>query len=302
MKIKLLILIVSISSGMFAQQDAQFTQYMYNTININPAYAGSRGVMSIFALHRTQWVGMDGAPITNAFSVNTPIGNRGVGIGVSILNDKIGPTNENNFSVDFSYTVKTSETYKLSFGLKATANLFSLDPNKLNPQHQGDPSLQGFDNEFNPNIGAGVYWHSDKSYIGLSVPSFIETTRYSDNEVAINQEKLNFYLIGGYVFDLSSMLKFKPAVLTKIVAGAPLQVDVSANFMYNEKFVLGGAYRWDAAFSAMAGFQVTDGIYIGYAYDMDTTQLRNYNNGSHEFFLRFELRSSQNKIVSPRFF
>lgn len=302
MKIKLLILFVFISTGMFAQQDAQFTQYMYNTININPAYAGSRGVMSIFALHRTQWVGMDGAPITNAFSVNTPIGNRGVGIGVSILNDKIGPTNENNFSVDFSYTVKTSETYKLSFGLKATANLFSLDPNKLNPQDQGDPSLQGFDNEFNPNIGAGIYWHSDKSYIGLSVPSFIETTRYSDNEVAINQEKLNFYLIGGYVFDLSSMLKFKPAVLTKMVAGAPLQVDVSANFMYNEKFVLGGAYRWDAAFSAMAGFQVSDGIYIGYAYDMDTTQLRNYNNGSHEFFLRFELRSSRNKIVSPRFF
>ncbi len=302
MKIKLLILFVFISTGMFAQQDAQFTQYMYNTININPAYAGSRGVMSIFALHRTQWVGMDGAPITNAFSVNTPIGNRGVGIGVSILNDKIGPTNENNFSVDFSYTVKTSETYKLSFGLKATANLFSLDPNKLNPQDQGDPSLQGFDNEFNPNIGAGIYWHSDKSYIGLSVPSFIETTRYSDNEVAINQEKLNFYLIGGYVFDLSSMLKFKPAVLTKMVAGAPLQVDVAANFMYNEKFVLGGAYRWDAAFSAMAGFQVSDGIYIGYAYDMDTTQLRNYNNGSHEFFLRFELRSSRNKIVSPRFF
>ena len=302
MKIKLLILFVLMSSGMIAQQDAQFTQYMYNTININPAYAGSRGVMSIFALHRTQWVGMDGAPITNAFSVNTPVGNRGVGIGVSILNDKIGPTNENNFSVDFSYTVKTSETYKLSFGLKATANLFTLDPNKLNPQDQGDPSLQGFDNEFNPNIGAGIYWHSDKSYIGLSVPSFVETTRYSDNEVAINQEKLNFYLIGGYIFDLSSMLQFKPAVLTKMVAGAPLQVDVSANFMYNEKFVLGGAYRWDAAFSAMAGFQVSDAIYIGYAYDMDTTQLRKYNNGSHEFFLRFELRSSRNKIVSPRFF
>ena len=302
MKIKLLLLLVLMSSGMNAQQDAQFTQYMYNTININPAYAGSRGVMSIFALHRTQWVGMDGAPITNAFSVNTPVGNRGVGIGVSILNDKIGPTNENNFSVDFSYTVKTSETYKLSFGLKATANLFTLDPNKLNPQDQGDPSLQGFDNEVNPNIGAGIYWHSDKSYIGLSVPSFVETTRYSDNEVAINQEKLNFYLIGGYVFDLSSMLQFKPAVLTKMVAGAPLQVDVSANFMYNEKFVLGGAYRWDAAFSAMAGFQVSDAIYIGYAYDMDTTQLRKYNNGSHEFFLRFELRSSRNKIVSPRFF
>lgn len=302
MNVKLLLLVVFISSAALAQQDAQFTQYMYNTINVNPAYAGSRGVMSAFALHRTQWIGMDGAPVTNAFSINTPVGNRGVGLGFSAINDRIGPTNENNFSIDFSYTVKTSETFKLSFGLKATANIFDLDPNKLNPQQQGDPSLQGFDNEFNPNIGAGIYWHSDKSYVGLSVPGFIETSRYNDSQIVVNQEKLNFYLIGGYVFDVSPLLKFKPALLTKMVAGAPLQVDVSANFMYNDKFVLGGAYRWDAAFSATVGFQVTDGIYIGYAYDLDTTDLGRYNSGSHEFFLRFELRAARNKIISPRFF
>lgn len=301
MKTRFLLFILLTTTATYAQQDAQFTQYMYNTININPAYAGSRGALSIFGLHRTQWVGMQGAPVTNAVSINTPLGNN-VGLGVSLINDKIGPTNENNLSVDFSYTVNTSEKYKLSFGLKGTANLFNLDPNKLNPVDQDDPSLQGFDNKFSPNIGAGVYWHSDKSYIGLSVPNFIETTRYSDDDIAINQEKLNFYLIAGYVFELNPSLQFKPAVLTKMVAGAPLQVDLSANFLLFEKLTLGGAYRWDAAISGMAGFQIIDGIFIGYGYDMDTTELNNYNKGSHEIFLRFELFASNKKIISPRFF
>lgn len=285
-----------------AQQDAQYTQYMYNTINVNPAYAGSRGVMSIFGLHRTQWVGLDGAPVTNAASINTPINNSNLGVGLSFVNDKIGPTNENAISADVSYTVKTSETFKLSFGIKGTANLFNLDVNKLNPQDQGDPQFQNLDNKFTPNLGAGVYFHSDKMYVGLSVPNFFETKRYSDNDVAINAERMNFYLIAGYVFDLSYNLKFKPALLSKAVEGAPLQVDVSANFLYNDKFMLGAAWRWDAAVSAMAGFQITDGLFIGYGYDHETTRLRRFNSGSHEIFLRFELFKKHSKIVSPRFF
>jgi type IX secretion system PorP/SprF family membrane protein len=132
----------------YAQQDAQYTQYMYNTININPAYAGSRGALSIFGLYRTQWVGLDGAPETSSFSVNTPINNSNVGVGLSFVNDKIGPTNENNFSVDLSYTVQTSADFKLSFGIKGTANLFNLDTNKLNPEDQGDPQFQDLNNKF----------------------------------------------------------------------------------------------------------------------------------------------------------
>ena len=284
----------------FAQQDAQFTQYMYNTININPAYAGSRGVLSIFALHRTQWVGLDGAPVTNTVSVNTPL-NTNLGLGVSLVNDKIGPTRENTLSADLSYTVPTSETFKLSFGIKATANLFDLDVSRLNPVDD-DPSLHDYSNKFTPNIGAGVYLHSDKAYVGFSVPNFIESKRYDDNEVAIFKEKINYYLIAGYVFDLNNDFKFKPAVLTKIVEGAPLQVDVSANFMFIDKFVVGAAYRWSAAFSAMVGFQISEGLYIGYGYDHETTNLNNYNSGSHEIFLRYELFKNNNKIITPRFF
>lgn len=285
----------------FAQQDAQYTQYMYNTINVNPAYAGSRGVMSIFALHRTQWVGLDGAPITNVASINTPISDSRVGLGVSFVNDKIGPTNENTLSADLSYTVPMSENYKLSFGIKGTANLFNLDISKLNPVDI-DPSIQNVENKFSPNVGAGIYLHSDKAYVGFSVPNFIESNRYDDNEVAIFKEKINYYLMAGYVIDLSSEVKFKPAVLSKLVIGSPLQVDISGNFLFSEKFTVGVAYRWSAALSGMVGFQVSDSIYIGYGYDRETTKLNNYNSGSHEIFLRFELFSRQSRIVSPRFF
>jgi type IX secretion system PorP/SprF family membrane protein len=299
-KIFLILLLFTAFTG-FAQQDAQYTQYMYNTININPAYAGSRGAMSIFAMHRTQWVGLDGAPVTNVASINTPLNNNNLGLGVSFINDKIGPTNETTISADFSYTIPMSETLKLSFGVKATANLFNLDISKLNPS-QPDPSIQNIDNEFSPNIGAGLYLHSDKGYVGISIPNFIESNRYDDNEVAIFKEKINYYLIGGYVFDLKNTVKFKPAVLTKMVIGAPLQVDVSGNFMFSEKFVVGVAYRWSAALSAMVGFQVSDGMYIGYGYDRETTRLNNYNSGSHEIFLRYEIFKNNGKIITPRFF
>lgn len=285
----------------FAQQDAQFTQYMYNTININPAYAGSRGVLSVFGLHRTQWVGLDGAPVTNAVSVNTPFNNSRLGLGVSIINDKIGPTHENTISADLSYTVPTSEKVKFSFGIKATANLFDLDVTRLNPV-DNDPSLHDYNNKFSPNIGAGVYLHSDKAYVGISIPNFIESNRYDDNAVAIFKEKINYYLIAGYILDLNSAIKFKPALLTKMVKGAPLQVDVSGNFMFNNKFVLGVAYRWSAAVTAMAGFQISDAMYIGYGYDLETTQLNNYNSGSHEIFLRYELFKKNDKITTQRFF
>ena len=300
---KLVLVLLFCSVASFAQQDAQFTQYMYNTISINPAYAGSRGVISVLGLYRTQWVGLDGAPETSSFSVNTPVGNN-VGLGVSLVNDKIGPTNENNISADFSYSIPTSATAKLSFGIKGSANLFKLDPTKLNPENQGDPQFQDFKNKFSPNVGAGVYLHSDKGYVGLSVPNFIETNRYDDNETAIYKEQINYYLIAGYVFNLDhyEQIKFKPAVLAKMIEGSPFQVDASANFMFNDKFVVGVSYRWSAAISAMAGFQITDSLYLGYAYDRETTKLVNYNSGSHEIFLRFEFLNKYSRITSPRFF
>jgi type IX secretion system PorP/SprF family membrane protein len=286
-----------------AQQDAQFTQYMYNTINVNPAYAGSRGVISLFGLYRAQWVGLEGAPTSKAASIHTPINNSNVGLGVSIIQDEIGPSDNSTISADFSYTLNTSENYKLSFGLKGTASLFNVDYTKLNRYDLNDPRFQNnIDNQFSPNIGAGVYYHSDKLYTGVSVPFILETKHFDDNASSVAKDALHYYFIGGYVFDLSETTKFKPAFLAKSVKGAPLQLDLTANFMFNDKFVVGGAWRWSAAMSGLVGFQVNENWFIGYTYDTDTTKLANYNSGSHEFFLRYEFKGKQEKIVSPRFF
>lgn len=296
-------LIVLCNQKASAQQDSQYTNYMYNTINVNPAYAGSRGVMSIFGLHRTQWVGLEGAPVTNTFSLNTPINNSNLGLGLSFVNDRIGPSDENAISADISYTIQTSEIYKLSFGIKGTANLLNVDYTKLDRYDLTDPQFQNnIDNRFSPNIGAGIYFHSDKLYAGLSVPNFLETEHFDDNVSATAKERMHYYLIGGYVFDLSPTIKFKPAFLSKMVSGSPLQLDLTANFMFNEKFVIGAAWRWDAALSGLVGFQVSEGWFIGYGYDAETTKLANYNSGSHEIFLRYEFKGKSEKVVSPRFF
>ncbi len=303
MKTKIIIMI-SLFAGLqsFAQQDPQYTQYMYNTINVNPAYAGSRGMTSIFGHYRTQWVGLDGAPETATVSVNAPVG-KNVGLGLSVINDRIGPMDNSSLAADFSYTIQTSERWKLALGIKAKATLLNVDYNKLHIRRADDYMFRNnIQNDFSPNIGAGAYFYSDRSYIGLSVPSFIETDHYEHNELAVVKERLHFYLIAGHVFNLSYDWQFKPATMIKTVSGSPLQVDVSANFLYNQVFTIGAAYRWDASVSALLGFQVTKGMFIGYSYDMETTKLEDYNSGSHEIFLRFDLIKKSTKVLNPRFF
>ncbi len=288
-------------SWCFAQQDSQYTQYMYNTTLINPAYAGSREVTSVFLLHRNQWLGLDGAPVTNNFSINTPIGDSNFGIGLNFVNDKIGPVTENEISIDLAYFIRISENYKLAVGLKGTANLFNLDVNKLRIYDPSDPRFQNVKTEFSPNIGAGTYLFSDKTYFGLSVPSFFESYRYNDNNIEISKQKLHIYFIAGHVFKISENIDFKPALLSKIVQGAPIQADVTGNFLFFDKLTLGLAYRWDASVSGLAGFQISDSWFIGYGYDIETTKLANYNSGSHEVFLRYEF-SNKVRVSAPRFF
>ena len=296
--------------GLMAQQDAQYTQYMYNTIAVNPAYAGSRGVLSIAALHRSQWVGLDGAPTTQTLNVHTPVSGR-VGLGFSIVNDEIGNgTNQDTyFDAAFSYTVPVSEIGKLSFGVKAGGHLLNIDFNQL---RNFDPSTasagtMNIDKRFSPNFGAGVYYHTENFYAGLSIPNFLQTEHFdgSGNRSSfLAQERMNWYLISGYVFDLNPDLKLKPAILFKAVEGAPLQADLSATVLLNEKLSLGAAYRWDAALSALVGFQINEKLMLGLAYDREITELGNtaFNDGSFEIFLRFELLTSYKNVLAPRFF
>ena len=301
MKTILTIICAFILQSMYSQQDSQYTQYMYNTPLVNPAYAGSRETITAFLLHRNQWVGLEGAPVTNNFSINMPVGDSNFGVGLNFVNDEIGPVSENEISADLAYFIQVSENYKLSLGLKGTANLFQLDVNKLRVFDPTDPQFQNMDTEFAPNVGAGLYLFSDKTYFGLSVPSFFESYRYNDNNIEITKEKMHFYFIAGHVFTLSENIDFKPALLSKIVEGAPLQADVTANFLFFDKLTLGAAYRWDASVSALAGFQISDSWFIGYGYDLETTKLANYNSGSHEIFLRYEF-FNRSRVSAPRFF
>ncbi len=300
------VLIMASLGGLMAQQDAQYTQYMYNTIAINPAYAGSRGVLSIAALHRSQWVGLDGAPTTYTLNFHTPVSNR-VGLGLSIVNDEIGNgTNQDTyFDAAFSYTIPFSNDKKLSFGVKAGGHLLNLDFNKLR-NYVAEANIPAIDQKFSPNFGAGIYYHTNKFYAGFSIPNFLQTKHFetSGNTSFLATERLNLYLITGYVFDLNRNVKLKPALLFKAVKGAPLQADLSASLLFNDKFSLGAAYRWDAAVSALFGFQITDQLMLGLAYDRETTDLGStqFNDGSFEIFLRYELFTKHKKVLTPRFF
>ncbi|WP_278021174.1 PorP/SprF family type IX secretion system membrane protein [Flavobacterium ginsengisoli] len=286
-----------------AQQESQYTQYMYNTMTINPAYTGTRAVPSIFGLYRAQWIGFEGGPKTANFSVELPITKSGQGLGFSIMNDKIGPSSETNVTISYSYPIQLSADLHMSLGISGTGNFLNVDYTKLKVFDPNDPFLTGQLSKISPNVGAGVYFHTPKWYAGLSVPMILETKFFDDIQSSMVSKRMHFYAMGGYVFDLNSDLKFKPVAMIKMVEGAPLAVDVSANFLFNDKFTLGAAYRWDAALSGMAGFQVTPQINIGYAYDLETTRLRNYNSGSHEIFLRFDLfTNTKYRLVTPRFF
>ncbi|ADY28354.1 MULTISPECIES: PorP/SprF family type IX secretion system membrane protein [Cellulophaga] len=307
-----IILVILVLDSVSAQQDAQYTQYMFNTLAVNPAYAGSRGQLSIAALYRSQWVGLDGAPKTQTINLHSPIRNSNLGYGVSIVNDQIGDgvVQETYIDGTVSYTLKLAQDRKLSFGVKVGGNLLNLDFEKLRKIDDEVVETDNIDNKFSPNFGLGFYYHTNKFYLGVSAPNLVETDHFdnsnrdSDGVQFLSKDKVNLYAITGYVFDLNNTLKFKPAVLTKVVSGAPLQVDLSANFMFNEKFTFGAAYRWDAAVSAMAGFQLSDQLMLGLAYDKETTELggTQFNDGSFEVFMRFELVRAFEKLVSPRFF
>ncbi|WP_290696647.1 type IX secretion system membrane protein PorP/SprF [Lacinutrix sp.] len=310
MKNKLLILVALISTVFTtestAQQDAQFTQYMYNTISVNPAYAGSRGAISMTGLYRTQWVGLEGAPDTQTFNIHSPVGDsEKVGLGLSIINDNIGPTHETYFDIDFSYTINTSEEGRLAFGVKAGGHLLDVAFSELNQFNGGDQLLQtDIENKFSPNVGAGIYYRKgDRWYVGLSAPNLLETTHFDESALSVANEQINLYLIGGYVFDINQDLKLKPAFLFKGVKGAPLQADLTLNALLREKLTLGLAYRWSAAVSALVGYQLTDKLMLGLAYDRETTDLgqTQFEQGSYEIFLRYEIFENQ-KILSPRFF
>lgn len=301
------ILVLSASTA-FAQQLPQFTQYMFNTISINPAYAGSRGTFSAVGLHRSQWVGLEGGPETQTLSLHAPLRNEKVGLGLSFINDQLGYENFAYIYGDFSYTIQTSSKTKLAFGVKGGFTHYNLDETLLNdPSVTNDPFFNDLSNRWSPNIGAGIYWHTNKWYLGLSAPRILNTDYNKGRDSSIDYialERISYYFTGGYVFDLSETTKLKPSVLLKATNGAPLSFDISANFLFNEVFWIGGGYRINqsaAAIGGIADFQVSKQLRIGYAYEYPISDIRAYTSGTHEVLLMFEVFKSK-RIKSPRYF
>ncbi len=273
----------------FAQQQPQFTQYMYNTISINPAYAGSREVMVINLLNRNQWVGINGAPITQTLSVHSSIPGTKLGIGLSVINDKLAYERTTYLATDVSYTIKLKKTYQLAFGLKIGASKFTLDKDILNdPEYNDDPFLDYLYYKWTPNIGAGIYFRTDSFYFGLSAPKLIN---YANNEALefVALDRTSYYFNGGYLFDVNKHIKFKPTFLVKYTNGAPISVDISLSTLLKEKLWLSGFYRFNDSFGALVNLKVSDALSIGYSYDYIVTDLGPYTSGSHEIILNYEL-------------
>jgi len=293
-----------------AQQDPNFTQYMYNTLSINPAYAGSRDVFSAVALHRSQWLGFDGAPTSQTFSAHSPISDGKMGLGLNIVNDQIGITQGTDINAVYSYALEMSRYTKLSFGINAGVNLMNIDYTDLNIFDPTDLQFNNnIENKISPQFGLGALLHNDKYFVGLSVPSLLRNDRFSGNPISDNPisdatvtDRLYYYLTAGVVIDFTPSLKFKPSVLFRHVSDSPLLIELSSNFLINDRFTLGAAYRLNSAFSGIVGFQASDSILLGIAYDKDISAFSSYNNGSLEFFGRFELFKKYKRMYTPRFF
>ncbi|MFD0760646.1 type IX secretion system membrane protein PorP/SprF [Lutibacter aestuarii] len=305
---RLIIIVVMLTLGFEysnAQQLPQFTQYMYNTISVNPAYAGSRDALSIVALNRNQWAGFDGGPQTQTLSIHSPLRNEKVGLGLSLINDKSGFENFTYVYADFSYTLQASDEVDVSFGLKGGLTYYKLAEELYNDTEVNqDPYFDERLNRWNSNFGVGILFHSDKWYAGLSIPKLVNHDLHNDTEYAA-LETVHYYAIGGYVFDLNENLKLKPSFMTKYTKGAPLSLDLTANFLFNETFWLGGSYRFNGeqrAFGALVDFQVSDQFRVGYTYEIPTGEIRPYTSGSHEILLMYEFKFLKNKQKSPRYF
>lgn len=292
-----IVLLIGVST--FGQQLPQFTQYMFNTISINPAYAGSREAINLTVLHRNQWAGLDGNPVTSTFSIHTPLKNEKIGLGVSYITDQLGFENTDYVYGDFSYTIPVSFEAKLSFGLKAGFTNYRLENPDVN-----DPFFTENFNSWQPNFGAGVYLSTNRWYAGVSSPRILNTDLNQGEFEAL--ERVSYYAMGGLVLDLSLDIKFRPSFITKFTNGAPATYDITSGFLFYEKFWAGASYRFNDAsnFGAFMDYQVSKDIRIGYAYDLPTGTIRPYTGGTHEVILIFEPRvvKRKNLYKSPRYF
>ncbi|MBU2947428.1 PorP/SprF family type IX secretion system membrane protein [Zobellia uliginosa] len=300
---KICICLWFVTGCVWGQQDPQYTQYQYNPLSVNAGYAGSRGHLTLLTLYRSQWAGIEGAPKTITFGVDTPIG-KVDGVGLSIIQDELGPATETYFDANYAHQlILNQKGDRLGLGLKAGVRVFSLDFSRGIRRDQDDTQFnENIKGKLLPSVGVGAFYYSDHAYFGVAVPNLFPSEHYDQEIERKSDENIHFNIIGGYVMDVNDRIKFKPSFYVKQVIGAPISVDVSANFMFNETFTLGVNYRWEDSVAGIFGFQISPQLNMGYAYDYTTSDLGNYNTGTHEIFLRYQWISRLNRLKSPRFF
>ncbi len=307
-KINSIICLLFISTYSYAQQDPMYTHYMFNTLVINPGYAGSRDAFTVTALHRSQWLNYRGAPITQTLTMHTPLRNQHLGIGLSVMNDKIGPVNNTTVIADVAYIMHLSRKSKLALGLSGGANIWTAKLSTLELDQTNDPLFQtNFSNKLTGKFGFGAYYSLERIYVGVSIPNLLEnklSKSASNGTILYNYEQRHYYLIGGALMHLTDKLDLKPTTLIKVTDAAPIEADFTASFIYNNRFTLGVMARTGDALGALIGFQITNQFYLGYSFDYSMgLETAHYNSGSHELVLRYDCMSYEKRqIHSPRYF
>ena len=281
-----------------AQQDPQFTQYFDNFLHVNPAYAGSSGMLSANAIHRQQWVGFEGAPQSTTLSLHTPLNYRSVGLGFTAVNDIIGPINQTMIYADFSYTLKLGKTSRLALGLKGGLNMLNVKTDAFQNVQANDPAFTNVQNQINPNVGFGVYYHDEHFFLGLSSPRMMEA---ASNSPTYREQRHYFGIVGG-VFPVSAKWKLRPSVQVKASMGAPLSMDLSLAGIFNDKLWIGAMNRWNAAAGGFVQYQICRQFRLGLASEFGMTPIRNYNNGTFEVMMSYDFNYKKTDVKSPRYF
>lgn len=292
------VLIVGVT---MAQQQVHYTQYMYNTMMVNPAYVGTGNRLETQIIHRSQWVKLDGAPMTQNFGIQGKV-TKNLGLGLNITNDMIGPTRNLQATMQIAANIKLGGNVRLSAGLNGGIESFSIDWSKGKIHDLNDETMQtNISNRIKPVVGAGLYLYTNKWYVGASIPNFIEMDRYSSIEEQVVTGKSHFNFIAGYVFEFEKV-KLKPTALVKMVAGAPVNFDITLNALLYDRFTIGAGYRNIDAISGLVAYTINKSFMIGYSYDFGVSKLRKYHHGSHDIILKYVLLNKENAGRSVRFF
>ncbi|NPD47798.1 MULTISPECIES: type IX secretion system membrane protein PorP/SprF [unclassified Lentimicrobium] len=300
----LLLLLVDVK----AQQEAMYTHYSFNTLSINPAYAGTRDALTMTGLHRSMWVGFPGAPKTQTFTAHSPVFHENIGLGLTVVNDQIGPTQQTSFSIDYAFRIKVGENAKLSFGLKSGLSFLSNDLSRIHTTEENDPVFQSdYTSDLLPIFGFGLYYYTPKFYAGLSVPRLIKNDFFTNTTYGgVKGNERHYFFIAGAIFSLTSdgRIKLKPTTYIKVSEGAPIEMDLTALFYINDVIWVGPMFRTGDAVGGLAGINITKQLSVGYSFDWSYANTTSkYNDGSHEIMLRYDfIFKDKGKISSPRYF